>query len=430
MFKNSEWLPNSIGSLGLGVAVQANLYGVLKNLSITVFFTYKTIYILDTFSIDKILLIIYIKHLFYILRIHFMALERKELIAVWPLYQEIIDHYNKTIIWQQHAKEVMAKVLSDAYQDFGKKRGPLWVVFFKWPTGVGKSEIVKQTAKLLFGDSHDIVRIDCDQLKQSHEDAVLFGAPPGYIGYNAPAKFSWVNLYASYKLGEKLNTLHKIAKKRKNMAIIVFEEIEKAHPQIIQGLLKMMEEDEVSLKNGETVFLWHSLIVFTSNVWEKASQDAPKSLGFWKSTEEDMKKKLDTKKQYFEKQFSPEFIWRLDHIVEFEPLKTDATQELINKLKEDLIYEVLEVTSSKTTLQIDPNINEFISTKADISKGMRNIEKVWEREIRTNIWTILKINHLDQVRWPPYSWNYRRRRKSKILSFTKSRRMTCNCKSW
>lgn len=327
-----------------------------------------------------------------------MALERKELVAVWPLYQEIIDHYNKTIIWQQHAKEVMAKVLSDAYQDFGKKRGPLWVVFFKWPTGVGKSEIVKQTAKLLFGDSHDIVRIDCDQLKQSHEDAVLFGAPPGYIGYNAPAKFSWVNLYASYKLGEKLNTLHKIAKKRKNMAIIVFEEIEKAHPQIIQGLLKMMEEDEVSLKNGETVFLWHSLIVFTSNVWEKASQDAPKSLWFWKSTnEEDMKKKLDTKKQYFEKQFSPEFIWRLDHIVEFEPLKTDATQELINKLKEDLICEVLEVTSSKTTLQIDPNINTFISTKADISKGMRNIEKVWEREIRTNIWTILKINHLDQV---------------------------------
>lgn len=327
-----------------------------------------------------------------------MGIERKELSFRWPLYEEVLAHYNKRIIWQSLAKETMAKVLSDAYQDFNKKNGPLSVLFFKWPTWVGKSEIVKQTGELLFGDSKDIVRIDCDQLKQSHEDAILFWAPPWYVWYNAPAKFSWVNLYASYKLGEKLDTLHKIARKRKHMAVIVFEEIEKAHPQVIQGLLKMMEEDEVTLKNGEVVYLWNSIIIFTSNVWEKASQDAPKSVWFGKNnSDEEYKKKIETKQKRFEKQFSPEFIGRLDHVIEFEPLETNASQKLIEQLKNNLIDEVFEVTDNNTTLQIDPNINEFITAKSDPSKWMRNIEKIWENEVRTKIGSVLKINRLDRT---------------------------------
>ncbi len=318
--------------------------------------------------------------------------QKLELTDEWPLYKEIFDYYNSNLVWQLKAKETMAKVLSGTYQDFSPKPWPLSVLFFKWPTWVGKTEITKITADFLFWSSNGIVRIDCDQLKQSHEDAVLFGAPPWYLWYKDKAKLHPDNVYAAYNEGQQYNKLHKIAKRRPNMNIIVFDEIEKAHPNIIQWLLKMMEEDYITLKDGTKVFLWNSIIIFTSNVWERDSQNTIKPVWFGVSKTDESQKKMEVKNEWFKKTFSPEFIWRLDHTLEFEPLQTNHLTSYINSLKQELLYEVLINTKNKLLLSYDANINNYIASKADTSKWFRNINKIWETEVRSKIATILKIN--------------------------------------
>lgn len=180
------------------------------------------------------------------------------------------------------------------------------------------------------------------------------------------------------------------------MSIIVFDEIEKAHPQVIQALLKAMEEDYITLKNGKQIFLGHSIIVFTSNVWEKAAAQTSNIVWFSVKDTDNQEKKQKIKDDYFTKTFSPEFLGRLDEIVTFDPLTEDGLANTIKKYQQDLLYEVLLSTKWKVLIEYDETIKDYIVGKADMSKGMRNIEKLWNRELRTAVWTILKLQHLDK----------------------------------
>lgn len=313
----------------------------------------------------------------------------------WYLYQSILDYFDENIIWQQQAKEIMTKVLSDAYQDFDKKKWPLSVLFFKWPTWVGKTEMTKQTAKLLFGISDWYLNIPCEQLKESHEcTATLFGAPAWYIWYNDKPLLDPDNVYRWWEEWYWNDTLHKIAKRRDNMAVIVFDEIEKMHPIGVQSLLSTIDEGIVRLKNGTTVNLSNAIIIFTSNIWETAANNIMPTVWFNKDPNLDSQKKLNEKDKYFNRIFSPEFIGRLDYIVEFEPLDLWHTDIFIKKLQKELIYETLASTSWNMLIQYNDSIAKYIKDVIDTSKWNRNVHKIREQKIRYALGTILKINKL------------------------------------
>lgn len=317
------------------------------------------------------------------------------------LYQWVLDHYNKTIIGQDHVKKLMAQVLSEIHQDLSQGKWALRVLFFKWPTGVGKTEIAKQTANLLFWDTNGLVNIPCEQLTQSHDSSRLFWAPPGYIWYWKTSFLSGESLYKAWSDAFRRNTLHKIAKHKQNMAIIVFDEIEKMHPTIVQSLLGLIDEGKATLSNGEEISLQETIIIFTSNVGETNARDVRASVGFWTSETAHKEKQLQEKEKIFNERFSPEFLGRLDHIIEFDPLAHDFIDQSINKYKIDLINDVLTFTDGRILVQFDDlSVDKYILDTIDPKKGNRNIKKIWENNVTKRIGTLIKVHKLTRYNSP------------------------------
>lgn len=312
------------------------------------------------------------------------------------LYHSIIEHYNKEVVGQDHVKKLMAKILSDIHQDLdNKKWKPLSVLFFKWPTGVGKTEIVKQTAELLFGDKLWVTIINCEQLRQDYEwFATLFWSPKWYVGYGEAPLLDPKYIYSSWINASNNGNLHKIAQNKTHLNIVLFDEIEKMHPKTIQSLLSILDEGVINLKNGKTTYFNNSIIIFTSNVGESDAQQTMTSVGFGSNSEKDSKKKQEVKDQLFEQFFSPEFRGRLDHIVEFEPLDRNFLDNLINKYKKNLICDVLDLTHQKIMVQYWSNFNDYIKQQVSDNKWYRNIDKIRDSQVRKAVGSVIKINRL------------------------------------
>lgn len=312
------------------------------------------------------------------------------------LYNTILEHYEKEIVGQDHVKRLMAKVLSDIHQDLDNQKGkPLSILFFKGPTGVGKTEFVKQTAELLFGDKLWFVAINCEQLRQEHEwSATLFGSPKWYVWYGEAPLLDPKYIYSSWINGQKNDKLHKIATNKTHLNIILFDEIEKMHPKTIQSLLSMLDEWVINLKNGKTAYFNNSIIIFTSNVWESDAQQSINSVGFGSQSQQDEERKKDIKDKAFEQTFSPEFKGRLDHVIEFEPLQANFIDLLLSKYKKNLISDVLSLTRQKIMVQYSPDFNEYLKKHISNDKWYRNIDKVWDREVRNAVGTVIKIHRL------------------------------------
>lgn len=134
--------------------------------------------------------------------------------------------------------------------------------------------MIKQIADVLIGYELAFTKISCDKLTQSHDGSVIFGSPPGYVGYGKPTPLSNENLHDPWFTMIDDEDMHKIAKQKHQLSIIAFDEIEKAHPKIRQSLLAMMEDDYVSLSDGSRSFIGNSIIIFTSNIGESAAGNA------------------------------------------------------------------------------------------------------------------------------------------------------------
>ena len=310
------------------------------------------------------------------------------------LYHSIYDHYDKTIIGQDHVKKLMAKVLSEIHQDLSKPSGALRVLFFKGPTGVGKTEIAKQTASLLFWNRDWYVSVSCEQYTQSHDGSKLYGAPPWYLWHWKPTLLAPESLFKAWVDAYRNNSLHKIAKDRPEMSIIVFDEIEKMHPTVVQSLLGLIDEWKSTLADNTKISLEQTIIIFTSNVGETGARDTLKSVGFNASNEWHKEKQLQHKQNIFNKTFSPEFLGRIDHTIEFESLTHDFLDQTLNKYKLELINEVLVLTRGQILVQFDESINTYINETVDASKGNRNIKKTRENNIKKTIGWLIKINKL------------------------------------
>lgn len=226
---------------------------------------------------------------------------------------------HKSVVSQHDAITRVAQAIRRARAGLKNPRRPSGSFLFVGPTGVGKTLLCKALAKFLFGSEEHLIQLDMSEYMEKHSVSRLVGAPPGYVGYEEGGQ-----------LTEKV--------RRKPYSVILLDEIEKAHPDIFNMLLQIMEEGHLTDSFGRTVNFKNTILIMTSNLGSDLVR-ASTSLGFTASSKEDATRESNRKNlmDAVDRTFKPEFINRLDDIVVFEPLSRDDLREIIDIELEDVV---------------------------------------------------------------------------------------------
>jgi len=284
--------------------------------------------------------------------------------------KKLEENLHERVIGQNEAVEAVAKAIRRGRVGLKDPKRPIGSFLFLGPTGVGKTELSKALAESLFGDENAMIRVDMSEYMEPHSVSKLIGAPPGYVGFDDGGQ-----------LTEKV--------RRKPYCVILLDEIEKAHPDVMNMLLQILEDGRLTDAQGRTVNFKNAVIIMTSNVGARLITDT-KTLGFTRSLENkeaDEKKKYEENKkevlQELKKQFRPEFINRIDEIIVFHKL----TDEEIEKIIEIMLKEVVSrMKENNIILEIDKSVKDFIAKKGiDKAYGARPLRRTIQNEIEDKI---------------------------------------------
>lgn len=267
---------------------------------------------------------------------------------------------HERVIGQNEAVEAVAKAIRRGRVGLKDPKRPIGSFLFLGPTGVGKTELSKALAETLFGDENAMIRIDMSEYMESHSIAKLIGSPPGYVGFEEGGQ-----------LTEKI--------RRKPYAVILFDEIEKAHPDVMNMLLQILEDGRLTDSQGRTVNFKDTVIIMTSNIGARLITNK-KSLGFTainKVQETGVNKEYEeTRKEVMEevkKQLRPEFINRIDEIIVFHKLNDNEISQIIDIMLKQVIARLKE---QKIEIEIKPEVKELIASKGiDKSFGARPLRR-------------------------------------------------------
>ena len=281
--------------------------------------------------------------------------------------RKLEDILHKRVIGQEEAVVAVAKAIRRGRVGLKDPKRPIGSFLFLGPTGVGKTELSKALAEALFGNEDAMIRVDMSEFMESHSVSKLIGSPPGYVGYDEAGG-----------LTEKV--------RRKPYSVILFDEIEKAHPDVMNILLQILEDGRLTDAQGRTVDFKNSVIIMTSNVGARIIAEN-KLLGFGTPEKEKEEKTYeDTKKNVMaelKKTFRPEFINRIDEIIVFHKL----TKTEIGKIIDLMLGETkkrLEAKNIKITL--DESVKELIAKKGtDESYGARPLRRAIQRYLEDNL---------------------------------------------
>ena len=275
------------------------------------------------------------------------------------------ENLHERVIGQNEAVEAVAKAIRRGRVGLKDPKRPIGSFLFLGPTGVGKTELSKALAECLFGDENAMIRIDMSEYMEPHSVSKLIGSPPGYVGFDEGGQ-----------LTEKI--------RRKPYSVILFDEIEKAHPDVMNMLLQILEDGRLTDSQGRTVNFKNTVIIMTSNIGARLITDK-KSLGFSANATNDDKQKVEekAKKEYEEikkevmealkKELRPEFINRIDEIIVFHKL----TDEEIDKIIDIMLKEVVgRLKDQKIEIELEPSVKKLIASKGiDKNFGARPLRR-------------------------------------------------------
>ena len=269
----------------------------------------------------------------------------------------LADRLKQHIVGQDEAVDAVSRAIRRSRVGISPKKRPVSFIFVG-PTGVGKTELVKQLADDLFDSVDSLIRLDMSEYMEKHTVSKLIGSPPGYIGYDEAGQ-----------LTEKI--------RRKPYSVILFDEIEKAHPDVLNILLQVLDDGRITDAQGRMVNFENTIIVMTSNA---GSEGRVSGLGFGRSDLDQIKEKTMGALREF---LRPEFINRVDEIITFNHLSREnflgIADIMLGELKDSLAIRGLE-------LSWDEQLREFLAEKAySIAYGARNLRRTIQRELEDPI---------------------------------------------
>ncbi|MCI8641257.1 MAG: ATP-dependent Clp protease ATP-binding subunit [Clostridia bacterium] len=266
---------------------------------------------------------------------------------------------HKRVIGQNEAVEAVAKAIRRGRVGLKDPKRPIGSFLFLGPTGVGKTELSKALAEVLFGDEDSMIRVDMSEFMEPHSVSKLIGSPPGYVGFDEGGQ-----------LTEKI--------RRKPYSVILFDEIEKAHPDVMNMLLQILEDGRLTDSQGRTVNFKNTVIIMTSNLGARLITDK-KQLGFNNSTnsKQDIQKEYETTKREvmseLKKELRPEFINRIDEIIVFHKLNDEEIGKIIEIMLQEVVNRLKE---QKYQVELQPEVKDLIAKEGiDKNFGARPLRR-------------------------------------------------------
>ena len=283
---------------------------------------------------------------------------------------------HKRVIGQDEAVEKVSEAIIRSRAGIGDPRRPIGSFMFLGPTGVGKTELAKSLAESLFDDEHNIIRIDMSEYMEKYSVSRLIGAPPGYVGYEE---------------GGQLTE----AVRRKPYSVVLFDEIEKAHSDVFNILLQVLDDGRITDSQGRTIDFKNTIIILTSNLGSDYILEGIQNNG---EISEDAKLKVE---MLLKQSFRPEFLNRLDEIVFYKPLRKNEISKILDLLIKDLEKRLedkhikLELTQGAKDYLIDNGYDEIYGArplKRFVQKKLETLiaKKILTQEILPN--SIIKVD--------------------------------------
>ena len=279
---------------------------------------------------------------------------------------EMKEQLNAKVIGQDEAVEKIVKAIQRNRIGLKDPNKPIGTFMFLGPTGVGKTHLAKMLAEYLFDSSDSLVRIDMSEYMEKFTVSRLIGAPPGYVGYEEGGQ-----------LTEKV--------RRKPYSVVLLDEIEKAHPDVFNLLLQVLDEGRLTDSLGRRIDFKNSLLIMTSNIGTRQLKDFGKGIGFATSisTADDKEFARGVIQKALNKAFAPEFLNRVDDIVMFDQLDKDAIYKIID-LELRGLYKRVEDLGYKLT--ITEKTKEFIASKGyDVQFGARPLKRAIQKYLEDEL---------------------------------------------
>ena len=283
-----------------------------------------------------------------------LSLEEKEKLM------QLEKRIHERIIGQGHAVKIIAEAIRRSRAGLKDPRRPIGSFVFIGPTGVGKTELSKALAEVMYGSEDMLVRMDMSEYQEKHTVSKMIGAPPGYIGYDDAGQLTEIV-------------------RRKPFSIILFDEIEKAHPEVFNMLLQIMEDGRLTDAKGRRIDFKNTIIIMTSNAGTQTLKGA--EIGFDNERKHELikEKLLKALKDIFK----PEFLNRVDEVVVFTPLSRADVRQIVDlqiKHSEELL------AAQKIALRVTAKARDYVADKGyDTTYGARPLRRLIQREIENPI---------------------------------------------
>ena len=268
---------------------------------------------------------------------------------------------HERIVGQDKAVEAVAKVIRRSRSGLKDPRRPMGSFIFSGPTGVGKTELCKALGQAMFGDENAVIRLDMSEYMEKHNASKLVGSPPGYVGYDEGGQ-----------LTEKV--------RRKPYSIILFDEIEKAHPDVFNMLLQILDDGILTDSTGRKIDFKNTVIIMTSNLGAKQIAGQTKSIGFGENSEKISDEKIKSAVMgELKKAFRPEFLGRIDEVIVFSQLSSDEIKEIAGRMIATLKE---RLKAMDIDMSFDDSIGELVAKAGfDPVYGARPLRRALQNKV-------------------------------------------------